>query len=104
MNETLQIIIGIIVLIVVFMGTRLLMGLKIKKACQRIINDLEVNEALGPMKAVELPYAESKAFNIGLRNYHPKALSYLIQAGVVLRSSQGRYYLKSGWREQIREN
>lgn len=104
MNDTLQIILGILILIVVFMGTRLLMGLKIKNACKRIMDDLEKKEAFDSLRAVDLPYAQSKAFNIGLRNYHPKALEYLIQAGVVIRSSQGKYYMKSGWQEQINQD
>lgn len=104
MNEALQIICGLILLVGVFILSRFVMGWKIKNACRFILKDLENREALDSVNAVELPYVQKKAFNVGLRDYRPKALEYLIQAGIVIVSSQGKYYLKAGWKEGLNIN
>jgi hypothetical protein len=89
-----QIIIGIIVLIIVFLLTRIGVVHRIRHTASLIIKDLEMREAFDPGSAVDLPYAAPHYFRIGLRDYRPKALESLIQGGIVGRTETGRYYLK----------
>jgi hypothetical protein len=94
MPEFVQIILGIIFLIVVFVLTRIGIARKIRRTATLIIKDLERREAFDPGSAAELPYARSQYFRIGVRDYRPKALESLIQGGVVGRTENGKYYLK----------
>jgi hypothetical protein len=98
MNETLQIIIGILLLIGVFLFSRVVMGWRIRRACQQILKDLESKSAFDPFSAVELPYAKVRFINIGLRDFRPKALQYMIQNEVIGITDSGRYYLKPAWK------
>jgi hypothetical protein len=94
MPEFVQIILGIIFLIVVFVLTRIGIARKIRRTATLIIKDLERREAFDPGSAAELPYAKPQYFRIGMRDYRPKALESLIQAGIAGRTENGKYYLK----------
>lgn len=93
MPEFVQIILGIIFLIVVFVLTRIGIASKIKRTATLIIKDLERREAFGPGSAAELPYARPQYFRIGMRDYRPKALEALVQGGIIGKAENGRYYL-----------
>ncbi|MEE9911654.1 MAG: hypothetical protein K4571_08005 [Deltaproteobacteria bacterium] len=69
-------------------------GWKMKKAGDFIIRDLKEKNAVDPASAVELSYAKSQMFNIGLRDYRPPALQELIKQDVVRILEGGRYYLR----------
>jgi hypothetical protein len=103
MSETLQIILGIVLLIGVFLFSRVVMGWRIRRACQQILKDLESRDAFDPFSAVELPYAKAKFINIGLRDFRPKALQYMLQHEVVGLTEAGRYYLKPAWKNVRRD-
>ena len=93
MNETIQIIFGISFLIMIFLLSRMIMGLRVKKAAQRIIEDLKKNNAADPASAITLPYAEQKFFKIGARDFRPKTLAYLISNRIVGKTEDNRFFL-----------
>jgi hypothetical protein len=94
-TETVQILISLLLLFLVFILTRYGVVLMMKRASRQIIADLEKQGATDPASAVDLPYAKSRMFRIGLRDYRPKTLQGMVQAGVVGTTSDGRYYLRS---------
>lgn len=94
MSENLQIVIGIILLIGVYILSRIVVVRKLRSAARRIVRDLERQEARAPTSAAELPYAKKSIFNIGLRDYKPKALESLVNSGIVGMTAGGKYYLK----------
>jgi len=98
MSDAMQIVIGVILLVVVFFLSRVVMSWRIRNACQQILKDLQAREAFDPYNAVELPYTRMRYFNIGMRDFRPKAMQYLIQHDVVGVTDKAGYYLKPGWR------
>jgi hypothetical protein len=94
MSETAQIIIGIILLIAVYLFTQMVVGFRIKRAARGVVRDLDFKKAYSPESAIELPYAKSNLFRIGLRDFRPKAVSALVQGGVLGQTAAGRYFLK----------
>ena len=94
MSETVQIIIGIILLVGVYILTQAVVGWRIKRAARGIVRDLDFKKAYAPDSAIELPYAKSNLFRIGLRDFRPKALEALIQGAIVGKTITGTYYLK----------
>jgi len=99
MSETVQIIVGIILLVGVYGLTQMMVGYRIKRAARGIVRDLDFKKAHAAESAIELPYAKSNLFHIGLRDFRPKALDALIQGAIVGKTAAGRYYLK----KQIQE-
>jgi len=94
MPESMQIIVGILFLIVIFIATRYGIFLRIKGASNAVIKDLERRGAFDAASAVELPYAKKNYFHIGLRDFRPKAVQSLIEGGVVGKTANERFYLK----------
>ena len=93
MPEFVQIILGLIFLVVVYILTRIGVARRIRNTAIRIIKDLERQEAYDPGSAAELPFAKANYFRIGLRDYRPKALESLIQGAIVGRTEDGKHYL-----------
>ena len=93
MSEFVQIIVGIIFLALVFIGTRLFIGWKMRRTALTIIKDLDRQGALDSETAVELPYAKKDWLKIGVRDYRPKTLEAMMTAGIVGLTPEGRYYL-----------
>ncbi|MBN2034366.1 MAG: hypothetical protein JW836_13925 [Deltaproteobacteria bacterium] len=94
MAEFIQIIIGIIFLVLVFIATRYGIFLRIKGACNSVIKDLERRGAFDAASAVELPYAKKNFFHIGLRDYRPKGVQSLLEGGIIGTTESGKFYLK----------
>ena len=94
MSETMQIIVGFMLLAAVYILTRYGIALRMKRAAGLIIKDLEKKGSLDPASAVVLPYAKSSLFKIGLRDYRPKAIESLIHSDIVGMTPDGKYYLK----------
>ncbi|MGE5841956.1 MAG: hypothetical protein ACM335_06745 [Deltaproteobacteria bacterium] len=94
MADAMQITLGILFLILVFILTRYGITWRIKRAGRRIINDLERLGALSPATAVELPYMKQHLIKIGMRDFKPTAMQSLIEAGIVGKAGEGKYYLK----------
>ena len=93
MNETMQIVLGICVLVAVFILTRQFHAWRFSKAYLFIINDLKEKEALNSDSAVHLPYAKKSMLRIGTRDYRPKALEHLAMKQIVGMTENGRFYL-----------
>ena len=94
MSETGRIILSVCVLIAVYILTRKYHTWKTKRTFGDIIEDLKQKEALAPSSAVELPYAGVSMFRMGIRDYRPKAVEYLIISDIVGRTESGKYYPK----------
>jgi hypothetical protein len=94
MIEAVQIILAIIIVVLVFIVAKKIQGMKINRAFRIIINDLKQQGALNPSSAVTLPYASPVLFRIGLRDYRPRAINYLVQSGIVGMTENGQFYLK----------
>jgi hypothetical protein len=94
MSEALQIIIGAVALITVYILTQLIIGYRISRAARKVIHDLQQREAYDPITAVELPYAKTKLFRVGLRDFRPPAVQALVQVKILSQTHAGKYYLK----------
>ncbi len=92
MTDTLQVIVGIILLIGVYILTQMVVGLRIKRAARRVVQDLETQQAKTPESAVALPYAKTNFLRLGLRDFRPKAIDALLHAGIIGRTADGRFY------------
>jgi hypothetical protein len=97
MSETVTIILMILIMIGVLIITLHIAAWKMKRAGDFILRDLKEKKAFDPASAVELPYAKSSLFRIGLRDYRPKALNALVENGAVQALTGGRYYLRKGY-------
>jgi hypothetical protein len=94
MADAMQVTLGILFLILVFILTRYGITWRIKRAGSRIINDLERLGAQSTDSAVELPYMKKQLIKIGMRDFKPTAMQSLLEAGIVGMTGSGKYYLK----------
>ena len=94
MSDVMQITLGILFLMLVFILTRYGMAWRIKRAGRRIINDLERLGAQSPDSAAELSYMKKQLLRIGMRDFRPTAMQSLIEGGVVGVTANGKFYLK----------
>jgi hypothetical protein len=93
MMESMQIIIGILAVLIVYILCMLGTGWWTRRVCLEIIRELEEKGALNASAAVALPYDKVKYFKIGYRDYRPKVLESLVMSEVVCRTFSGQYYL-----------
>ena len=101
MTETLQIILALTIMVMVLILAKMFQGMKTNRAFRIIINDLKQHKALDPSSAVHLPYAKRAFFKIGLRDYRPKAIVYLIQSGIVGMTENRQFYLIKDMSEDL---
>jgi len=94
MSETGRTIFAICILIVVYILTRKFHAWRMRQTYVLIIRDLEQNGAVDPSSAIELPYAKKAIFRIGMRDYRPKAMQYMIANSIIGMTDSGKYYLK----------
>jgi hypothetical protein len=94
MPESLQILLGILFLIAVYVLTRFGEAWRIRRASLFIIRDLEKRKAFDPEGAAELLYAKKDLFRMGMRDFKPRALESLVHDGILGKTESGRYYLK----------
>lgn len=94
MSETLQIVLGLLFVLFAFVVSRYVIAWQLKRATGLIIKDLEAGEALDPLSAIDLPYAKPDYLRIGMRDYRRKALEYMVNDGVVVKTGTGKYYLR----------
>ncbi len=102
MPESMQIIIGIFALLVVYLLAMLGTGWWTKQICLTIMKELEDRGAINAVAAVDLPYDKISYFKVGYRDYRPKALEMLLLSGIVCKTFQGRYYLNTEKAAEIR--
>jgi hypothetical protein len=94
MSEYTQILIAISILFVVVMLTRKFHAWKIKRTYFSIVKDIKAKKAFDSQTAVDLSYARSPMFRVGLRDLRPIALEHLVQDKIVGVTGGGKYYLK----------
>jgi hypothetical protein len=94
MSEFNQIITAISLLILVYLLTRKVNTWRIKRAYMGIIKDLEKREAFDETSAIALPYVSQSIFRVGMRDFRPKALQFLVASDIVGVTQAGKYYLK----------
>jgi hypothetical protein len=87
--------VGIILLVLVFAFTRRVHAWKIRRAYARIVQDLERKGALDPSSAADLPYAKRGMLRVGLRDYRPQTIKFMIEGKIIGVTESGRYYLKN---------
>ncbi|MCE5263259.1 MAG: hypothetical protein LLG97_06970 [Deltaproteobacteria bacterium] len=100
MSEALKIVVMILVVIAAFALTLVIASWKTRRACKFIIRDLREKKAFDPASAVELSYAKSSLFHIGMRDYRPKALGALVKFDQIRVTAENRYYLRQVSEEQ----
>ena len=102
MPVILQHILGICLLVAVFLVTKYFQARKMKNVAAKIINDLMSQGANNPERAVSLPYAKTQWLKIGLRDYRPKVLKSMVDAGFIGLTQDGRYFLlrSPGWEKE----
>ena len=93
MSETVQIAMGICIMLGVIVLTRRYHAWKIKKAFLSIIEDLKKKSALNPESAVDLPYGRRNILRMGLKDHRPTALKSLVREKIIGISEDGKYYL-----------
>jgi hypothetical protein len=94
MDESAKTFLALIVLVLVYLLSRRVHAWRFKRAYERIFRDLEKNGALDETSAVDLPYAKLRIFRVGMRDYRPKAMEFLVSNNMVGMTDDGRYYLK----------
>jgi hypothetical protein len=94
MSETERLILGICILIVVYVLTRKFHAWRMRQTYILIIKDLEQKGAVDLSSAIELPYAKKGIFRIGMRDYRPKAIEYMLISNIIGMTDSGKYYLK----------
>lgn len=93
MPEAVQIAIGFLAVTIVYILTMLGRNWWTRRICLTIIKELEEKGAYNERSAVTLPYDKTNIFQVGYRDYRPKALESLILSNLVIRTSNGQYYL-----------
>jgi len=93
MPESMQIVISVVIILIVYILTLIGTGWWTRRVCLRIIKELEAKGAINATTAVSLPYDKSSLFKFGYRDYRPKALESLVMGEVVCRTFNGQYYL-----------
>ena len=94
MSETGRIIFAICILIAVYILTRKFHAWRMRQTYILIVKDLEQKGAIDPSSAIELPYAKKAIFRIGIRDYRPKAVEYMVVSNIIGMTDSGKYYLK----------
>ena len=95
-----EIISLVVILIAAYLLSQWGVMWRTKRTCMTIIKDLDGRRAHSPASAVALPYAQKKGmFHIGLRDYKPQALQYLIHREIVGTTDDGRFYLAGSAQE-----
>ena len=93
MSDTIQIIVGLILLVCVYFLSRKVHVWRMQRAYKTVLSDLEHQKAFDPSSAVNLPYAKTNLFRIGTRDYRPKAIEYMTQTGIAAMTESGKFYL-----------
>ncbi len=96
MQETAQVVLGVLFLLAVFAATRFGIHWRMQRACTYVIRDLEKKHAYDPTSAALLSYATADWLKLGIRDFRPKALASLVLNGIAAKTPEGKYYLLQG--------
>lgn len=89
----LQIILLIVGFIAFVFVALYLSGLGIRRVCFKIIAEMEEARAFSAGKAIRIQDERKNFFRVGTKNLRPKALGLLIADQLVIKTSDGKYYL-----------
>jgi hypothetical protein len=93
MTLSLQIILLVVVFIAIVVFFLYMGGLAVQKTCLKIIAEMEEARAFKEARAVVIQDERKNFFRVGTKNIRPKALNLLIADGLVIKTSNGKYYL-----------
>jgi len=68
-------------------------GLGIRRLCFKIIAEMEESRAFSEARSVPMQEDRQNFFRVGTKNMRPRALNVLISEGIVIKATNGRYYL-----------
>ena len=94
MDESIKTVIALIALVLVYLLSRKVHAWRMMRAYHRILRDLDGKGAVDEATAVDLPYAKMRIFRVGMRDYRPKAMAFLVSNQMVGMTGSGKYYLK----------
>jgi hypothetical protein len=94
MSETVEVIIGISVLLAVITLTRKYHAWRVKRGCIHIVESLKAQGAFDAKSAVDLSYAQKSILKMGVRDHQSMALDHLVVDNIIGVSENGKYYLK----------
>ena len=78
-------------------------GWGIRRVCFKIIRELEEAGAVKVSKAIRLQDERKNIFRVGTGNLRPKAIGYLINEGLVIKTGDGKYYLDKDKLAEMKE-
>ncbi len=93
MPESLQIVLGLGFLAVVYILTRIGVAWRLRRSSEQLIHQLRVQGAMDVSSAVDLGVSQRAFFKLGLRDYRAMALQSMVRGGVVGQTVNGKYYL-----------
>ena len=96
MSQTMQIVVAILLLLAAWGIVLVGVTWQTRRACFRILRELDRLGARDPASAVPLPFETPSLLRFGLRDYRPRALAALVQGKRIARTEEGRYYLLPG--------
>jgi hypothetical protein len=99
----LQIILLVAVFITVVVIFLYFGGLAVRKTCLKIIAEMEEARAFKESRAMAIQDERKNFFRVGTKNIRPKALNLLIADGLVIKTSNGKYYLDKEKLSQAKE-
>lgn len=79
-------------------------GVGVRRTCFKIIAELEEAGAFKESKAMKLQDERKNFFLVGANNLRPKALNVLLADKLVIRTSDGRYYLDREKLAEVKNN
>ncbi|MBP6914470.1 MAG: hypothetical protein WBJ43_07920 [Smithellaceae bacterium] len=88
-----QIVLLIIAFFIFVFLIMYLSGLGIRRLCFKIIEEMEEKNAFNVAKAVKLQEKRRNILSLGTKNPHNRALNVLISEGLVIKTSNNKYYL-----------
>lgn len=100
MEQTIQIILACIILVIAFILSRRILAYKMVKAYNSIMNELKEKGAYSPESAAELRGMNRYPLRFGLKDYRPKVLQQLIIQDIIGMNEEGAYFIKQKRDEQ----
>ena len=95
MSESVKIALAFAFLILAFFLSRMATARWHHKAANSIIEELKEKRALNSSTATELPYAQADWLRFGMKDYRRNALKSLLAVGIIVRTEEDKYYLRS---------
>ena len=89
------IVVSLIFLLCVYIPSHIVRVYRLRRAVREIVQELDENEAYGPIMAVELSQLRLVFTRVGHMLFLPNALEVLTQQGIVKRTGTGKYYLEA---------